>query len=142
MDAGEISSIIGVMVGKTTFTGWMTLGLVLLALIKVWPVLQLQAFEARAKLRGEKLAARQSCEEKIEKLNGKVEVLSGQIHALDIKLVGTTTAYRILHADISEHRPDAPALAHANAVFRQVWDTPIKEPRDILNVPIEGDTKQ
>lgn len=119
--------------------GWVLTLIVILALIKIWPIIQLQTNDAKAKLRGERIASEVDCMQRIDAVElkhseryGTLEkrVLSTerQAHQLEIKLVGTLTAYRILHADLSERAPDCSALGQAELVIRETWDGPMPSP--------------
>jgi hypothetical protein len=116
--------------------GWMMLFLLTAALIKSWPVIQLQTLNAKATLRGERIASEADCMSRIDAVETKhaerygalekrVQSTERQSHALEIKLVGTLTAYRILHADLSERAPDCSAINQAELVIRETWDGPM-----------------
>ena len=107
--------------------GWALLFTVVIALIKAWPVLQLQAMNAAAQLRGERRDALHDCTERMDLLEGKLNVALGHIHQLDLKLVGTVSAYRILHDRMTETSPDDQALKHAQTVFKTTWDGPVEQ---------------
>jgi len=106
--------------------GWSLLLIAVVASIKVWPVLQLQALNARAVLRGEKRDDLHTCQTRLDEMDATLTGAVGRIHSLEIKLLGTVSAYRILEADAD---PASAALIHARVIFREVWDNP----------PIPGD---
>lgn len=106
--------------------GWALLLAVVLALIKAWPVLQLQAQNAAAQLRGEQRDALHECEERMDAVENKLNVALAHIHNLDLKLVGTVSAYRILHDQMVLEYPDDLALRHAQTVFKTTWDGPVE----------------
>jgi hypothetical protein len=106
--------------------GWLLLLTVVLALIKVWPVIQLQTLKARAALRGEQREDLDDCKTRMDALDRKFNLAIAHIHQLDLKLVGTVGAYRILHDHMSQNHPDEQALSHAEAIFKTTWDGPIE----------------
>lgn len=103
--------------------GWALLATILITLIKVWPIINLQVITARAKLRQEKRDHLNDCEEQLAELRGKLDGAIERIHNIEMRLVGTVTAYRILEVEVDAGNPLSPALAQARAVFREVWDT-------------------
>lgn len=106
--------------------GWLLLLTVLLAIIKIWPIIQLQTQHARASLRGEQRADLNDCKARMDAMEGRLTVAIAHIHNLDMKLVGTVGAYRILHDHMSQNHPDEQALKHAEAIFKNTWDGPIE----------------
>lgn len=90
--------------------GWALLVVVILALIKVWPILAAQAIEARAKIRGEK-------REDLAECHRKCDELSDKFHHLELKLLGAISAYRILDAEVEAELPGNTALAQARLVM-------------------------
>lgn len=105
--------------------GWAIALAVGLALVKVWPVIQLQAINAKATLRGEKRDDLHNCQTRLDKLEAIQRAGDERLHQLDMKLVGTVAAYRILHDDMSIHAPERAALHHARSVFQTTWDGPL-----------------
>lgn len=116
--------------------GWTLLLVVMLALIKVWPIIQAQTNDAKAKLRGEHIASEVDCMARIDAVETKhaeryamlekrVLLTERQAHQFELRMVGTLTAYRILHADLSERAPDCSAINQAELVIRETWDGPI-----------------
>ena len=86
------------------------LAVVTVALIKAWPVLALQAQTARAALRGEERADRNNYQTQIDDLREEV-------HKIEMRLVGTISAYRILDTEVETHLPDSVALVQARRVM-------------------------
>lgn len=101
--------------------GWGLLSLAILAIIKAWPVLQLQALNAKAVLRGEKRDDLHTCQTRLDEMDATLSGAVARIHSLEIKLLGTVSAYRILEGDAE---PNSAALLHARVIFREAWDTP------------------
>lgn len=104
--------------------GWGLLLAVILATVKVWPVIQLQTMNARRELRSERKDDLDDCKKRLDdfqtQLNTqrddytrKLTAQTNQIHQLDLKLVGTVAAYRIMHDHIEGSDPDSEALAQA-----------------------------
>lgn len=125
----DIPSLLLHGVEKSTFAGWALLATCVLALIKAWPALQLQADNAKAVLRGERRDDLHDCQEQLNEFRSEFDTYKSttteQIHQLDLKLVGTMTAYRILHAEVTEHRPDSSALLQARAIMNTSWNGPV-----------------
>src|SRR5882757_616955 len=114
--------------------GWVLTVTVILALIKTWPIIQLQVLNARAVLRGEERSDLHNCNEKVKELDGRLTETIARVHAIEMKLFGTVAAYRILEADTELNSPGSPALIQARAVFREVWDTMAPVPSDIMDI--------
>lgn len=102
--------------------GWTLLGVVIVALIKTWPILHLQIVNAQAQLRGERRDELHDCTRRLDEVNNKVNALNSRVHQLDIKLVGTVTAYRVLHDHMNTTDPDHDVLHQARTIFRATWD--------------------
>lgn len=93
------------------------LAVVLVALIKAWPILQLQAIQAREKLRGEGRNDLSECRERIDKLQAELDGVKGEIHRIEMKLLGAISAYRILDAEVENKIPGSTALQQARQVM-------------------------
>jgi hypothetical protein len=105
--------------------GWALCVIVIGMLIKVWPVIQLQTIKAREALRGEQRGTIERCEAEIIDLRKAVHKAEEHIHQLDLKLVGTVAAYRILYNAEALRDSESPALHQAQLVFKTVWDGPM-----------------
>ena len=90
--------------------GWALLAVVLLALIRVWPILALQAIKAKEQLRGENRADLRDC-------NKRCDELTEKFHQLEMKLVGAITAYKILDVECEALDPGSTALGQARAAM-------------------------
>lgn len=99
--------------------GWALLATVVLALIKVWPLLQLQAFNARQALRAEKRSDRVSLLERIEALEGKLEIAVEHTHQMDMQLVSAMAAYRLIATELQRLDPDSVTLQQAQVLLTQ-----------------------
>lgn len=127
---------------------WGLIAIVSVALIKAWPVLSLQAANAREKLRAEGRTDLSDCRKEIAALRAELDIereareasekkLSEEHHKLELKLLGAISGYRILHADLSARQPDAPALRQAEAVLSAAFtlspstDAPIIMPEGL-----------
>lgn len=102
--------------------GWSLLLIAIIALIKVWPALQLQADNARAALRGERRDDLHNCNKRLDEMGEKVDAMTHHVHQLDLKLVGTVAAYRILHDHLTDTDPTESALIQARVIFKTTWD--------------------
>jgi len=102
--------------------GWTLLIVTILALIKIWPLIQLQTIKAREALRSEKRDDLHTCQARLDKLETELGGAVQRIHALELKLLGTVSAYRILETEIEQGEPASVALLHARVIFREVWD--------------------
>lgn len=102
--------------------GWSLLAVVILALIKVWPIIQLQTLNAKQALRGEKRDELHNCQERLDAMDKTLDAMRTQMHQLDMKLVGTVSAYRILHDHVTISDPENPALMQARTVYKTTWD--------------------
>lgn len=122
-----LASLLGSSVERAPW-GWVLLVVIIVALIRVWPALSLHALNAAKELRGEKRDDLHECNTRLDAMDVELRKALEQIHQLDMKLVGTITAYRILHADITEHRPDSSALVQARVIFKETWDDKLMHP--------------
>ena len=95
------------------------------ALIKIWPVIQDQTIKAKAALRGEKRDELHNCQTRLDELDSRLDDAVGKIHQLELKLVGTVSAYRILHDHLYSSDPDNIALLQARTIFSTTWDGPL-----------------
>ena len=102
--------------------GWVLTLVVILAIIKVWPVIQLQTITAKAALRGERKDELDDCKSRLDAFDKRLTAATAQIHQLDLKLVGAVAAYRILHNDTLSRDPESEALMQAQTVFRAHFD--------------------
>lgn len=113
---------------------WVLVATVLVALIKTWPVLALQAQTARDKLRGEEREDRDNYQKQIDDLREEV-------HKIELRLVGTISAFRILDAEVETHLPDSPALVQARRVISTAFamspstDPPADQPNNVWHFP-------
>ena len=96
---------------------WSLLAVVLVALIKAWPVLALQAQTARDKLRGESRSDLTDCRARIDNLQQELNAVREEVHGFELKLLGAISAYRILDAEVQIINPDSAALVQARAVM-------------------------
>lgn len=96
---------------------WSLLTVVSVALIKAWPVIQLQVIQAKEKLRGEHRSDLSDCQKHIEKLQREMNELGEQVHQIEMKLLGAIAAYRILDAEVEAVDPKSRALAQARRVM-------------------------
>ena len=113
--------------------GWSLLLVVLVTLIKTWPVIQLQTITARATLRGERKDELHNCQDRLDAMEGKLNTAISHIHQLDLKLVGTVSAYRILHDHMNDVTPDHPALHQARTIFQTTWDGPVEAAGSLIS---------
>jgi hypothetical protein len=93
------------------------LGTVVVALIKAWPVLSLQAIQAKERLRGEERSDLSDCQKQITALRQDVQKLGDGIHHLELKLLGTISAYKLLDTEVEMHLPDSAVLKQARALM-------------------------
>lgn len=107
--------------------GWSILALMTLAIIKAWPVIQLQTINAKAVLRGEKRDDLHTCNARLDDMGTALKSAVDRIHSLEMKVMSTVSAYRILEADAD---PQSAALEHARIIFREAWDT-VPTPSDM-----------
>lgn len=101
--------------------GWALLATVILALIKTWPILSLQAQTARDKLRSENRSDLSDCQKQIKDLRAELETVKEHVHHIELKLVGAISAYRIVEKDLELRHPDAVSLMQARAVFQEAF---------------------
>lgn len=102
--------------------GWALLATVLLALIKVWPILQLQVTKAREQLRKERRDDLHSCREELAAMSTRMDAVEQRAHMLEIKLNGALMAYKILDADITMNNPHSSALMQARAALTVAFE--------------------
>jgi uncharacterized protein YlxW (UPF0749 family) len=88
---------------------WSLLAVVSVALIKVWPVIQLQVIHAKEKLRGEARSDLSDCQARIDRLQASVNALGDEVHKIEMKLLGAISAYRILDAEVEATDPHSRA---------------------------------
>jgi hypothetical protein len=109
------------------------LAVVSVALIKAWPVLALQAQNARDKLRSEQRTDLNDCKARIDKLQNELNGVREEVHKIEMKLVGAITAYRILDKEVEAHMPSSTALAQARLAMSAAFtlspstDAPLEE---------------
>ena len=109
------------------------LGVVSVALIRAWPVLSLQAIQAKERLRSEGRSDLTDCRKEIAKLQQKIEQLGKDFHHLEMKLLGAIAAYRILDAEVEANDPHSRALAQARQVMSAAFTlSPSTEPPFIV----------
>lgn len=104
--------------------GWLVVALVLLALIKIWPVIQLQSIQASAALRGERRVELSDCRERLAAMEIQMRGAIDRIHNVELKLTGALTAYRILDTEILSLDPNNSAVVLARAVMQQTFGEP------------------
>jgi uncharacterized protein YlxW (UPF0749 family) len=97
--------------------GWGLLAAVLVALIKAWPVLALQAQQAREKRRAEHRDDLHDCQERLDILTQRVDGMQESYNNLKIELSATLSAYRILDTEIEATNPRSLGLAQARAIL-------------------------
>lgn len=114
--------------------GWSILVVIILSLIKVWPVIQLQTLNATAAMRGERRDDLHDCHERLDAIEGKLTAAIAQIHQLDMKLFGTVAAYRIIHDEMVANDPENLALHAARNMFRTTWDGPVEAAESLLQL--------
>jgi hypothetical protein len=102
--------------------GWALLATVVLALIKVWPIIHLQTLNARAVLRGEKRSDLSDCRQQIADMRSMLDATIKQMHDIELKLVRTADAFRVAEMELNEIDPGNGALAQARTIFREAWD--------------------
>lgn len=90
--------------------GWALLATVLVALIKVWPVIALQAQQARERLRQEGRSDLLNCHDRLDRL-------TEEFHQLELKLLGAIAGFRILDIEVETNLPGSTALGQARAVM-------------------------
>jgi phage-related minor tail protein len=93
------------------------LAVVSVALIRAWPILALQAQQARDRLRNEQRDDLSDCRKEIAQLRKELAEVSAAQHSFEMKLLGTIAAYRILDTEVQLLKPDSSALAQARAVM-------------------------
>jgi hypothetical protein len=96
---------------------WTLVAIVVTTLIKTWPVLALQAQQARDRLRTEQRDDLSDCKREIAALREELKTVSEAQHSFEMKLLGTIAAYRILDTEVQLLKPDSSALAQARAVM-------------------------
>ena len=136
----EIGQLLASSVGRAPW-GWALLATVMLGLIKVWPVLALQAQMAKEKLRTEKRDDLHSCKEELRKMSERMDAVEERAHMLDIRLNGALMAYKILDADLQITHPFSPALAQARAALTVAFEIS-PTPPDMQNLLHEADAIQ
>jgi hypothetical protein len=113
---------------------WTLVAIVLTTLIKTWPVLALQAQQARDRLRTEQRDDLSDCKREIAELRKELEMVRNDQHGFEMKLLGAIAAYRILDTEVQLIKPDSSALAQARAVMSTTFsvspstDTPFEIP--------------
>lgn len=102
--------------------GWALLATVLTGMVKVWPVLALQAQKAKTLLRQERRDDLHDCREELKLMGGRLDAMEERAHMLDIRLNGALMAYKILDADIQLTAPLSSALVQARAALTVAFE--------------------
>lgn len=89
------------------------LAVVLVALIKAWPLLTAQAIKAREQMRSEKRAELDDLRRRIGELEKGVTAATKAAHEAELKLVYAVSAIQLLAAKVRRDAPDDPALQQA-----------------------------
>jgi hypothetical protein len=97
--------------------GWALTGMVLLGLIRVWPLLSKQAIEARTQLRKEKRDDLGDCQRRLDDVNQRLDNMEEKFRRSELHLLGAISAYRILDAEIEAASPGSTSLAQARLVM-------------------------
>lgn len=104
--------------------GWALLVIVILALIKVWPIIAAQADRARAQFRSERRGEMDSMRERISALEAKVEAANEKSHEVELKLVSALAAYRLIASELQKLDPDSAILKQAQELLNVSYPSP------------------
>lgn len=116
---------------------WSLLAVILIALIRAWPVLALQATQAKERLRAEGRTDLSDCKTRIDKLQVELRGVREEVHKIELKLLGAISAYRILDEEVVAHLPGSAALKQARAVMSAAFtispstDAPFPLPEEL-----------
>lgn len=96
------------------------LAAVLVALIKVWPLLSRLSIDARAAIRAEKRADAMTCQERIDAMERRLDASDLRANALERKVTLQGAAYLIVVTELHRRDPLSPAIAQAQALLREM----------------------
>ncbi len=99
------------------------LGGVVIALIKAWPTLSLQAINARAALRAEKRTDLDDCRERLDGFGARLDAAEARFHSAEIQVVTIVSAYSIVDAELERTAPASVTLAQARRMLRAAFPT-------------------
>jgi hypothetical protein len=117
--------------------GWALLVVVILALIKVWPIVAAQAVKAREQFRSERRGEMDSLRDRISGLETKVEAANEKAHEVELKLVSALAAYRLIASELQKLDPDSTILKQAQELLNVSYPTPRAKatPADSIRQP-------
>ena len=101
----------------TSFFTAGTFLVVLLALIKVWPVIALQVQRAKEKLREEGRTDLSDCQRRLDEMGDRLDGVYDVVNTLKIELTGVLSAYRVLEVAEEARDPSSIHLAQARAIL-------------------------
>lgn len=102
--------------------GWGVLIVIIGALIKVWPIIQLQVANAKQQLRKERHDDLHDCRERLDEMSEKLGDVYDRMHKLDIQLRSYITAYKIVDAELRLVSPTSTALVQAHAALTVAYE--------------------
>lgn len=144
----DVGAVLGGSIERAPW-GWALLATVVLALIKVWPVLHLQVIEAKAKLRQERRDDLSDCKSRLDEMTKRLDATEHDMrqaeiaaqdryHELEMKLLGAIAAYRILDTEMETSDPGNTALGQARLVLSTsftISPSTSGHPEDIIHGP-------
>lgn len=100
------------------------LALVLVTLIKTWPLLNKMSIDARAAMRGEKRTDDLTCQQRIDAMSQRIDAIAAQAqaneakaHALEMKVTLQNAAYRLVVSELHRINPKSAVIAQAQALL-------------------------
>lgn len=125
--------------------GWALMIAVILALIKVWPIINAQVIAANEQARNrEQLnqkdiahdhrADLNDCKARLDAMDVRLAATEERAHKFEMQLIATLTAYRIVEAETEIERPESPALVQSRRVLREVFHVVTETPMDMTTV--------
>lgn len=122
-DFSDIGSVITAFTGGGAPWGWAMFGATAIALIKIWPVLQLQAQNAKQALRGEEKDQLHNCNERLDAMSEQMNRVVLEQAQMTIKMNATAGAYHITSTELERIDPENAALKHGRLIFGSAWST-------------------
>lgn len=116
--------------------GWVLTLTVILALIKVWPIINAQLIAVKDRIEDRKerkeTADLSDCKTRLDAMDVRLTASEERAHKFEMQLVATLTAYRIIEAETETERPKSPALKQARRVLYDVFRLTGDVPTDMI----------
>ncbi len=125
--------------------GWALMIAVILASIKVWPIINAQVIAANEQARNREQLNQKDmvhdhradltdCKARLDAMDVRLAATEERAHKFEMQLIATLTAYRIVEAETEIERPQSPALVQSRRVLREVFHVVTETPMDMTTV--------